>query len=85
MEFNTRMSTPLQKVFNAYTTRIGVPADQMRFEHWDEQCDWTIIGGEETAATIDMEDGDVLWARRLPLPPTPGPPPTAAEAVEVVV
>ena len=74
MEFNTRMSTPLQKVFDNYALRIGVPVDQLRFEHWDEQCDWTIVKGDDTPSTIDMEaDGlhviDYLWARRLPLLP----------------
>ena len=75
MEFNTRMSTPLQKVFDNYALRIGVPVDQLRFEHWDEQCDWTIVKGDDTPSTIDMDPDirDLLWARRLPLPPTPGP------------
>ena len=72
-DFRAYTNTPLQRVFDAYATRIGVPVDQLRFEHYDEQCEWTIIGGEETAGTIDVEDGNVLWARRLPLPPTPGP------------
>ena len=70
MEYNTRMSTPLRLVFENYALRIGVPVDRLRFQHWDEQCDWTIVRGADTPSTIDMEsDGlhviDYLWARRI--------------------
>ena len=70
MEYNTRMSTPLRLVFENYALRIGVPVDRLRFQHWDEQCDWTIVKGVDTPSTIDMEsDGlhviDYLWARRI--------------------
>ena len=37
MEYNMRMSTPLQRVFDNYALRIGVPVDQLRFEHWDDR------------------------------------------------
>jgi hypothetical protein len=74
-DYRLYMNQPLQRVFDAYATRIGVPADQLRFEHYDEQCEWTIVKGDDTPSTIDMDPDirDLLWARRLPLPPTPGP------------
>ena len=87
--FKMPMDLCLRKVFNRYASAIGVPVDQLRFEHWDdspygdEDCKWTIVGGDETPSTVDMQKEwsvddddfvDMLRARRLPLPPAPGPP-----------
>jgi hypothetical protein len=81
--FQVPMHLCLRKVFNRYAATIGVPVDQLRFEHWDEHCEWTIVGGDETPSTVDMHKEwsvddddfvDMLRARRLPLPPAPGPP-----------
>ena len=86
--YRVYMNKPLQRVFDSYARSLGVPADQLRFEHYDEQCEWRIVKGDDTPSTIDMDPDirDLLWARRLPLPPTPGPNEliSAAEAVEVV-
>ena len=73
VHFEARMNCPLRRVFAIYAEQIGVPVGQLRFEHNDNNSPWRIVDGEDTPSTIDLNIWNAIWARRLPLPPTPGP------------
>ena len=49
------MTTPLQKVIDAYCSRMNVGTDSVRFLY-----DGDRIKGENTPEIMQMEDGDIL-------------------------
>ena len=53
--FKIKKSTKMNKLFNAYATRKGLPVTAMRF-----LLDGARVDGEQTAEDLDMEDGDQL-------------------------
>ncbi len=55
LQFKVRMTTPLQKVIDAYCSRMHVEADSVRFLY-----DGDRIKGENTPEMMHMEDGDIL-------------------------
>lgn len=55
LQFKVRMTTPLQKVIDAYCSRMNVEADSVRFLY-----DGDRIKGENTPEMMHMEDGDIL-------------------------
>ena len=53
--FKIKKSTKLNKLFNVYATRKGLPVTALRF-----LLDGSRVDGEQTAEDLDMEDGDQL-------------------------
>ena len=53
--FTVKPTTPLERVFNAWSTQVGVCAASVRFL-WDGSR----VRSDQTPADIDMEDGDQL-------------------------
>ena len=52
--FNCKLTTPLQRLMQAYCGRQGKSMDDVRF-----MFDGLWIGGAQTPAQLNMEDGDV--------------------------
>lgn len=55
LQFKVRMTTPLQKIIDAYCSRMNVGTDSVRFLY-----DGNRIKGENTPEIMQMEDGDIL-------------------------
>ena len=55
LQFKVRMTTPLQKVIDAYCSRMNVGQDTVRFLY-----DGDRIEGGKTPEMMHMEDGDIL-------------------------
>ncbi|PPQ67783.1 hypothetical protein CVT25_009087 [Psilocybe cyanescens] len=55
--FSTRREKPLVKVFNAFSKRLGLDENTLRF-YFDEQR----VRPEQTPAELNMEDGEELDA-----------------------
>ena len=53
--FKVKTTTKLDKIFNAYATRKGVAATDLRFLFSGVR-----VRGDQTPAGIDMEEGDML-------------------------
>ena len=53
--FKVMPTTPLERVFNAWSTSKGVARTSLRF-----YFDGSFVRGDQTPADIDMEDGDQL-------------------------
>ena len=53
--FKVKLTTKLDKVFNAYSTRKGVAYTDLRL-----YFDGSRVRGNQTPAGIGMEDGDML-------------------------
>ena len=55
LQFKVRMSTPLQKVIDAYCSRLSVDPASVRFLY-----DGDRVKGENTPEIMHMENGDIL-------------------------
>jgi len=53
--FKCKMTTPLQKLMNAFCQRNGVTMQSVRF-----LFDGARLGPQQTPKDLDMEDGDVI-------------------------
>ena len=53
--FKCKMTTPLQKLMNAFCQRNGVAMNSVRF-----LFDGARLGPTQTPKDLDMEDGDVI-------------------------
>ncbi len=55
LQFKVRMTTPLQKVINAYCSRMSISEEAVRFLY-----DGVRVDGKGTVKSHGMEDGDIL-------------------------
>ncbi len=55
LQFKVRMTTPLQKVIDAYCSRMSISEEAVRFLY-----DGVRVDGEGTAESHGMEDEDIL-------------------------
>ena len=55
LEFKVRMDTPLQKLIDAYCSRMRISEETVRFLYDGDRVD-----GKGTAKSHNMEDGDIL-------------------------
>ncbi len=55
LQFKVRMTTPLQKVIDAYCSRMNVSEESVRFLY-----DGDRVKGINTPEIMDLEDGDII-------------------------
>ena len=57
MQFRVKKDTKMQKIFDSYGTRKGIPAASIRFLLDDKR-----ILGDSTPKMLELEDGDQIDA-----------------------
>jgi hypothetical protein len=59
------MTTRMERVFNAYAARLEVNADTLSFNLLDNGQHGQHINGNQTVASLDLEDQDVIECYRV--------------------